>query len=83
MCVTENLLVTCFATRAVHLDLTFLLSTTYFMNSFSYYLPVGDRKKSQAIIGQTLRGAKREIRELVQAINLERIAENAASKGIR
>ena len=53
------------------------------MNSFSYYLPVGDRKKSQAIIGQTLRGAKREIRELVQAINLERIAENAASKGIR
>ena len=34
-------------------------------------------------MGQTLRGAKREIRELVQAINLERIAENAASKGIR
>ncbi|CAH3124766.1 unnamed protein product, partial [Porites lobata] len=41
------------------------------------------KKKSQAIMGQTLRGAKREIRELVQAINLERIAENAASKGIR
>ena len=36
MCVRENLLVKCFATRAVYLDLTFLLSTTYFMNSFSY-----------------------------------------------
>ena len=35
MCEREYLLVTRSATRAVHIDLTFSLSTTYFMNFFS------------------------------------------------
>lgn len=77
-------LFTCSATRAVHLEMSYLLSTTDFLNAFSRM--VATRGKPEEVTsdnGTNFVGAERELRELVQAMDLEQIADNAASNGIR
>ena len=77
-------LFTCSATRAVHLEMSYPLSTTDFLNAFSRM--VATRGKPEEVTsdnGTNFVGAERELRELVQAMDLEQIADNAASNEIR
>ena len=77
-------LFTCSATRAVHLEMSYSLSTTDFLNAFSRMVATRGKPEEVTSDNETnFVGAERELRELVQAMDLEQIADNAASNGIR
>ena len=75
---------TCPATRAVHLEMAFSLSTADFLKAFSRM--VATRGKPEEVIsdnGTNFVGAERELRELIQSLDQTRIADDAANKGIK
>ena len=77
-------LFTCSATRAVHLEMAFSLSTADFLKAFSRM--VATRGKPEKVIsdnGTNFVGAERELRELIQSLDQTRIADDAANKGIK
>ena len=77
-------LFTCPATRAVHLEMAFSLSTADFLKAFSRM--VATRGKPEEVIsdnGTNFVGAERELRELIQSQDQTRIADDAANKGIK
>ena len=77
-------LFTCPATRAVHLEMAFSLSTADFLKAFSRM--VATRGKPEEVIsdnGTNFVGAERELRELIQSLDQTRIADDAANKGIK
>ena len=72
------------ATRAVHLEMAFSLSTADFLKAFSRM--VATRGKPEEVIsdnGTNFVGAERELRELIQSLDQTRIADDAANKGIK
>lgn len=64
--------------------MAFSLSTTDFLNAFSRMVATKGRpEKVTSDNGTNFVGTERELRELVQAMDQGRIADNAASDGIR
>lgn len=64
--------------------MAFSLSTTDFLTAFSRMVATKGRpEKVTSDNGTNFVGTERELRELVQAMDLERIADNAASIEIR
>ena len=64
--------------------MAFSLSTTDFLNAFSRMVATrGILEKVTSDNGTNFVGTERELRELVQAMEKERIADNAASDEIR
>ena len=77
-------LFTCSATKAVHLEMAFSLSTADFLKAFGRM--VATRGRPEEVIsdnGTNFVGAKRELRELIQSLDQMRIADDAANKGIK
>lgn len=77
-------LFTCSATRAVHLEMAYSLSTSGFLNAFSRM--VAARGKPEEVTsdnGTNFVGAERELRELIQSIDQEKIVDEGANKGIK
>ena len=75
---------TCAATRAVHLEMAFSLTSTDFLNAFSRM--VATRGRPEAVTsenGTNFVGAERELRELVQSMDHNSNADDAAKKGIK
>ena len=69
-------LFTCLATRAVHLDMSYSLDTASFINAFTRM--VSRRGTHVHVIsdnGTKFVGAEREMRELLQALNHDKIAQ--------
>ena len=69
-------LFTCLATRAVHLEISYSLDTASFINAFTRM--VSRRGTPVYVIsdnGTNFVGAEREMRELVQALNHDKIAQ--------
>ena len=69
-------LFTCLATRAVHLEMSYSLDTASFINAFARM--VSRRGTPVYVIsdnGTNFVGAEREMRELVQAFNHDKIAQ--------
>ena len=76
-------LFTCVATRAVHLEMAYSMDTPGFLNTFSRM--VARRGKPVEVVsdnGTNFVGADRELGELVQALDQQRIVDEAASEGI-
>ena len=76
-------LFTCLATRAVHLEMAFLLDTDSFLNAF--YRIVNRRGLPREMLsdnGTNFVAAERELRELVEALDQSKIAQSTANKGI-
>lgn len=77
-------LFTCTATRAVHLEIAYSLSTDGFLNAFSRM--VARRSKPELVVsdnGSNFVGAERELRELVNSMDKEKIKDDAANLGIK
>lgn len=77
-------LFTCSATRAVHLEMAFSLSTTDFLNEFSRM--VAKRGRPEEVTsdnGSNFVGANKELKELIQSIDQEKIVDDSANKGIK
>ena len=77
-------LFTCLATRAVHLEVAFSLDTDKFLNAF--YRMVSRRGLPMEMIpdnGTNFIGAERELRELVDALDKNKIQQSTANKGIK
>ena len=77
-------LFTCLSCRAVHLEMAFSLDTDSFLNAF--YLMVNRRGLPQEIItdnGTNFVGAEKELRLLVQQLDLDRIMASTANKGVK
>ena len=76
-------LFTCSATRAVHVEMACSLSTADFLNAFSRMVATSGRPEEVTSDNETnFVGTETELRELVQAMDKERMADNAASNGI-
>lgn len=77
-------LFTCSATRAVHLEMAYSLSTTDFLNAFSRMVATRGRPEEvTSDNGSNFVGADRELRELIQSIDQEKIVNDSANKGIK
>ena len=77
-------LFTCLATRAVHLEMAFSLDTDSFLNAF--YRMVSRRGLPRIVIsdnGSNFIGAERELRELVEQLDKEKIMRSTANQGIK
>ena len=77
-------LFTCLLTRAVHLEVAYGLDTDSFLNSF--YRMVNRRGRPEEMLsdnGSNFIGGERELRELVDALDEERIKKSAANRGIK
>ena len=77
-------LFTCSATRAVHLEMASSLSAADFLNAFSRM--VAARGKPEEVTsdnGTNFVGAERELRELLELMDQEKIKTNCAEKGIK
>ena len=69
------------ATRAVHLEMAFSLSSADFLNAFSRMVATRGRPEEvTSNNGTNFVGAERELRELVQSMDHEGIADDAANK---
>ena len=76
-------LFTCTVSRAVHLEMAYSMDTDGFLNTFSRM--VARRGKPEKVVsdnGTNFVGANRELGELIQAMDHQRIINEAASKGI-
>ncbi|XP_064638362.1 uncharacterized protein LOC135494372 [Lineus longissimus] len=76
-------LFTCLASRAVHLEVAFGLDTASFLNALSRM--TARRGRPQVMVsdnGTNFRSADRELRELVNELDQERITNHLAEKGI-
>ena len=76
-------LFTCPATRAVHLEMAFSLSTADFLKEFSRMVARGKPEEVISDNGTNFVGAERELRELIQSLDQTRIPDDAANKGIK
>ena len=77
-------LFTCSATSAVYLEMVCTLSTTDSLNAFSQMVATRGRPEEvTSDNGTNFVGAKRELRELVQAMDQVEITGNDANDGIR
>ncbi|XP_052218275.1 uncharacterized protein LOC127835894 [Dreissena polymorpha] len=77
-------LFTCLSTRAVHLEIAFGLDTNAFLNAF--YRMVNRRGLPVSVYsdnGTNFVGADKELRELVQNVDKDKIKESAANRGIQ
>ena len=77
-------LFTCMASRAVHLEMAFSLDTDSFLNAF--YRMTNRRGKPVEVLsdnGTNFVGGERELRELVLALDKNRITKSTADKGIK
>ena len=77
-------LFTCTASRAVHLEMAYTLDTDGFLNTFTRM--TSRRGKPERVVsdnGTNFIGADRELGELVQALDQEKIINDAANKGIK
>ena len=69
-------LLTCLTTRAVHLEMSYSLDTSSFINAF--YRMTSRRGTPRYVIcdnGTNFTGAERELRELVETLNKEKIIQ--------
>lgn len=76
-------LFTCMACRAVHLELSYSLDTDSFLNAF--YRFVSRRGLPNIVLsdnGTNFVGAVRELKELVEALDRDKIVDSVANKGI-
>ena len=74
----------CASTRAVHLEIAYLLDTASFLNAFSRM--VARRGKPEAMIsdnGTHFMSTERELRDLVSTLDQTRIKEQVAHDGIQ
>jgi hypothetical protein len=77
-------LFTCLNTRAVHLEMAYSLDTSGFLQAFSRM--VARRGKPEDMVsdnGTNFVSANRELNEMVLSLDFEKIAEDAANRGIR
>ena len=75
---------TCSATRAVHLEMAYSLSTTDFLNAFSRMVATRGRPDEvTSDNGTNFVGADGELKELIQAIDKDKIVDDCANKGIK
>ena len=77
-------LFTCLTSRAVHLEMAFGLDTDSFLNAF--YRMVNRRGIPTEMLsdnGTNFVGAKRELEELVNKLDKEKIKQSTANKGIK
>ena len=77
-------LFTCPATRAIHLEMAFSLTTADFLKAFSRM--VATRGNPEEVIsdnGTNFVGAERELREVIQSLHQTRNADDAANKEIK
>ena len=77
-------LLTCLATRAVHLEMAFALDTDSFLNSF--YRMVSRRGKPEEVVsdnGGNFVAADKELQDLVKRLAQNRIIKSAANHGIK
>ena len=72
-------LFTCLTTRAVHLEMSYSLDTDSFINAFTR---MTSRRGTPAYVisdnGTNFVGAERELRELVEALDVDRIAQETS-----
>ena len=74
----------CSATRVVHLEMAYSLSTADFLNAFRRMVTTRGRPEEVTSgNGMNFVGAERELRELVQSMDREWIMDDAANKGIK
>ncbi|XP_043217554.1 uncharacterized protein LOC122379409 [Amphibalanus amphitrite] len=79
-----GLLVTCLATRAVHLELCHSLSTDSFLMAFRRFVSRRGRPKEVfSDNGTNLRAGEREMRRQIQAWNVHAISDRLAQDGIK
>lgn len=77
-------LFTCLTSRAVHLEMAYALDTDSFLNAF--YRMASRRGLPDEVIsdnGSNFIGAERELKELVEKLDQEKIKKSAANKGIK
>ena len=76
-------LFTCLATRAVHLEMAFSLDTDSFLNAF-YRMASrrGFPNEMYSDNGTNLKAADKELKQLITAIEPEKIQESVANKGV-
>ena len=77
-------LFTCSTTRAVHLEMARSLSTTDFLNAFSRM--VATRGKPEEVTsdnGTNFFDGDRALRELLEAVNKERICQEGVDQGLK
>lgn len=77
-------LFTCLSCRAVHLEMAFSMDTDSFLNAF--YRMVSRRGLPQLMVsdnGTNFVSGDRELRELVMALDKDRIEHSTANKGIK
>ena len=77
-------LFTCMVSRAVHLEMAYGLDTDSFLNAFSRM--VNRRGVPEEVVsdnGTNFISGERELRELVEALDKEKICKSAADKGIK
>ena len=77
-------LFTCMATRAVHLEMAFDLSTDGFLNAFSRMASRrGLPEEMTSDNGTNFVGANNELRQLINRLDKDRIRQRTADKGIK
>jgi hypothetical protein len=77
-------LFTCLTSRAVHLEMAYSMDTDSFLNAF--FRMVNRRGLPAEVLsdnGTNFIGAERELRELVNMLDKEKISNTAANKGIK
>ena len=77
-------LFTCLTSRAVHLEMAYALDTDSFLNAF-YRMAIRRGLPEEVISdnGSNFVGAERELKELVEKLDQEKIKKSAANKGIK
>ena len=77
-------LFTCLTTRAVHLEMAYALDTDSFLNAF--YRMTSRRGLPEEVIsdnGSNFVSAERELKELVEKLDQDKVKKSAAKKGIK
>ena len=75
---------TCLTSRAVHLEIAFGLGTDSFLNAF--YRMVNRRSFPKEMLsdnGKNFVRAYRELQELVNSLNMEKLNQSTANKGVK
>ena len=77
-------LFTCLSTRAVHLEMAYSLSTDGFLNAF--YRMVNRRGLPSDVLsdnGTNFVGAKKELQQLMETLDIKAVSRSLANKGIK